>query len=117
MGIIVIEEGAPNGTDLVVGESRFNPTAIANAQPQRQVQALRIGDGYAVLGLILEPVLSPNGEGEPEFCAVLSVVGGRESDLVPMMPVKLVLGELARLSLPDLRAKLAAAIDGPTELA
>jgi hypothetical protein len=113
MGILVIEGGRPDGSDFVMGDHHRNPVARANGAAQRHVQALRVGDGYAVLGLTLEPVLSPNAEGEPEFCAVLSVVGGRESDLVPMVPVKMVLGELARIPLAALREKLAAAIDGP----
>ncbi len=112
---IIVEEGLhPNGMDLVK-EARLNGVARANAEPQRRVQALRIGEGYVVIGLSLEPVLSPSAEGEPEFAAVLSLVGGRESELMPTMPVKMVVGELCRLSLSDLRAKLAGLLDGPAE--
>jgi hypothetical protein len=114
MRIEVIEEGHPGGRDLVVmgKEARLNEIARANGVPQRHVAAMPIGEGYAVLGLTLEPMLSEDKE---SFCAVLTVVGGRQSDLVPMVPVKLVLGELARVSLTQLRERLATAIDGPRE--
>lgn len=95
-------------------EARLNPVAQANAEPQRTVRAISLGEDYAALGLTLEPMLVEE-DGEKYFCAVLSVVGGRESQFVPMVPVKLVLGELARVPLSQLREKLAAAIDGPKE--
>jgi len=114
MAIVVIEEGNPNGTDLVVGEHTLNPVAKANGVPQKFVRAIPIGEEYAVLGLSLEPMLSD----DEHLCAVLTVVGGRESSLMPTVPVKLVLGELGRISLADLREKLGAAIDGkPSETA
>ena len=111
MGILVIEEGQPCGRDLVVGEHRHNPIAKANGAPQQMVRALPIGESYAVLGVTIEPTIVME-DGEQSFAAILTVVGGRHSDLVPTVPVKLVLGELARIKLPDLREKLAAAIDG-----
>ena len=90
----------------------MNPVAQANAEPQRMVRAISLGEDYAALGLTLEPMLVEE-DGEKFFCAVLSVVGGRESKLVPLTPVKLVLGELCRIKFSDLRVKLAEAIDGP----
>lgn len=111
---ILIEEGLrPNGDDLVVSEHHLNPVARANAEPVKHVRAVPLGDGYVVIGLSLEPMLSPSADGETDdFCAVLSVVGGRESRLVPTIPVKVVLGELARLSMDAVKAKIQAAIDG-----
>jgi hypothetical protein len=107
---ILVEEGLhPNGMDLVK-EARLNPVARANAVPQRKVEFLPIGEGYVVLGMTLEPMLD---ETQESLCAVLTVVGGRPSDLVPTIPVKLVLGELGRISLADLRQRLTQAIDGP----
>ena len=106
--VTVIEGGAPNGTDLVMGDHHLNSVAKANGVPQRMVRAIPIGEDYAVLGISLEPMLSEDGH----LCAVLTVVGGRESSLVPTVPVKLVLGELGRISLADLREKLGKAIDG-----
>jgi len=108
---ILVEEGLhPNGMDLVK-EARLNPIAKANGAPQQMVRALPIGENYAVLGVTIEPTIVME-DGEQSFAAILTVVGGRHSDLVPTIPVKLVLGELARIKLPDLREKLAAAIDG-----
>lgn len=75
--VTVIEGGCPNGTDLVVGEARFNPVAKANVVAQQQVRALRIGEDYAVICLSLEPMLADSltEDGERDFVAVLSVVG------------------------------------------
>jgi len=114
MAIQVIEGGRPDGADLVIGDHHVNPVAKANGVPQKFVRAIPLGEGYAVLGLSLEPMLSD----DEHLCAVLTVVGGRESSLMPTVPVKLVLGELGRISLSDLREKLGKAIDGkPTETA
>ena len=110
---IVIEEGLhPNGMDLVMGEHRHNGVARANAVPQRPINVMPVGDGFVVAGISLEAMLSPDRD---YLCAVLSVVGGRHSELVPMVPVKILLGELARVPLDQLREKLSAAIDGPKE--
>ena len=95
-----------------MGEHHLNGVARANAAPQRRIEVLPIGENYVVAGVAIEPVLSDDKD---HLCVVLSVVGGRASDLVPTIPVKLVLGELARVRLEDLRGKLAAAIDGPKE--
>lgn len=113
---ILIEEGLhPNGMDLVK-EARLNPVARANAEPQKMVRAISLGEGYAAIGLTLEPMISSDSdEAEPHFCAVLTVVGGRESELVPMMPVKVILGEVGRLPVSKVRAMIASAIDGPKE--
>lgn len=112
MAIVVIEEGAPNGTDLVLNEARFNPVAQANAVPQRMVPVMPLGDGYVALGVTLEPAITPDGD---SFAVVLSFVGGRESSLVPTKPVKIVLGELARIPLVQLKERLANVIDGKAE--
>ncbi|RPJ39791.1 MAG: hypothetical protein EHM35_01405 [Planctomycetaceae bacterium] len=114
MGILVIEGGCANGMDLVVGDHRFNPVAQANGAPQRQVRVLPIGEDFVIIGLSIEPTIVMEGD-EQSFAAVLSVVGGRESTLVPTIPVKLVLGELARIPLAQLRERLGAVIDGATK--
>jgi len=111
---VIVEEGLhPNGMDLVK-EARLNPVAKANAEPQRLVRAMPLGEDLAALGLTLEPMLTEE-DGETYFCAVLTVVGGRESKFIPTVPVKLPLGELCRIKLSDLRGKLTEAIDGPKE--
>ncbi len=116
MRIEVIEGGRADGTDLVVmREARLNPTAVANAAPQKAVRVVEIGEGYAVLGLGIEPMLSLDSDEGQHFCAVLTVVGGRQSDLVPMKPVKLILGEVGRIEITKLREMFAKAIDGPKE--
>lgn len=113
MAIIVIEEGAPNGTDLVVGEHHTNGVARLNAVPQKRIPVLDVGESYVVAGVSIEPVLSfDSGEEENQLAVILTVVGGRKSELVPTIPVKLVIGELARIPLSKLREKLQAAIDG-----
>ena len=94
-----------------MGEHLRNPVALANAPARREVTTMPIGEGYALLGLTLEPMMSD----DEHVCAVLTIVGVRESRIGLPKPAKLVLGELGRISLADLRAKLAEAIDGPKE--
>jgi hypothetical protein len=96
-----------------VKEARLNGVALANAAPQRRINVLDVGEGYVVAGVSIEPVLSfDSSEEENKLAIILTVVGGRKSDLVPTVPVKLVVGELASLPLSKLREKLAAAIGG-----
>lgn len=111
MRIEVIEGGIGPGRDLVVREARLNPTAVANSVPQKAVRVVEIGDGYAVLGLGIEPMLTLDPTEGQHFCAVLTVVGGKQSDLVPMVPVKLVLGEVGRIGLAKLREMFAKALN------
>lgn len=115
MAIIVIEQGRPDGGDLVVGEHHLNPVARANAEPQKAVRVIDIGEGYGIIGLTLEPVVSfSSDETEQYFCAVLSVVGGKRSDLVPMEVTKLIIGEVGRLPVSKLREMLSRAL-GPEQ--
>lgn len=94
-----------------MGDHHYNGVARANAEPQRMVRAIPLGEDYAAIGVTLEPMVSEE-DGERFFCVVLSVVGGRESKLVPLVPTKLVLGELARIPFSQMREKFAEAIDG-----
>lgn len=99
-------------------EARLNPVAVANAAPQKHVRAIDTGDGYAVIGIALEPVTSiSSDEGEANFCAVLTVVGGKQSELMPMTPVKLILGEVGQIPVAKLRAMFAKALEGEPEVA
>lgn len=112
---VIVEEGLmPNGTDLVVmGEHNLNGVALANAKAKAPVRYIDIGDGYGVIGVSVDPVLGLDSDGSTDLCVILSVVGGKVSDLMPMQPVKLVLTELAKVPLPELRKKLEAALNPP----
>lgn len=112
MRVEVIEGGHPNGTDLVVmGEHLSNPIAKANAVPRRRIQVMDIGEGYALAGLSLTPVLSMDSDKEePDFCIVITAVGGKNSELVPIIPTSFVVGEVGRMPLSKLRSLLKAAM-------
>jgi hypothetical protein len=86
-----------------MGQHHRNPTAIANNVPRKEISVIPIGGGYAVAGLTLAPLLDSEGN----LCAVLSVVAGRISDLVPFQPMPLVLGELCKIPQAQLRQKIA----------
>lgn len=57
MAILVIEGGQPNGADLVMGEANGNPLSQAKKRGEQIVQVAALGDGFALMGLSLEPVL------------------------------------------------------------
>ena len=57
MGIVVIEGGQANGGDLVMGEANGNPLAQAKKRGEQIVEVANIGDGFAILGLSIEPVV------------------------------------------------------------
>ena len=73
---------------------------------------MMIGDGYAVLGCSLEPAIDSEGN----LSIVLSLVGGRDSVITGMQPVKLPLGELAKIpvaKVQELLAKAMAPVEEP----
>lgn len=96
---------------VTMGQHRTNPVAIANAVPQKQVQVTPLGDGYCLAGLTLLPTQDEEGN----FCVVVAALGGRQSDLVPMRPVPLFLGEVCKTSLEALKKRIGELLDGPAE--
>lgn len=108
MSILVIEEGHPNGRDLVVGEANGNPLHRAKESGQRIIKAVDLGDDYALAGARLE--MAWDGEKE-NLCVLLVVDAGKNSRLVGLQVVPTVIAELGRIKIADLKAGIAAAMD------
>lgn len=77
-----------------MSEHRTNPVAIANAVPKQIMNALDLGGGAAILGVQIVPVLDEKRE---NVVIVLVGVGGRKSDLIPLIPKPVILAELAKI--------------------
>lgn len=95
-----------------MGEHKNNPIALANAVPQDRIEYLKIGDGYGLLGVGLQPFVDSEGV----LHILLLASCARVSELVPINKVvKVALGEAGAIPVKDLCAKVAEAIDGPAE--
>jgi len=84
-----------------MGDHRHNPVALAarNGQP---VRVLDIGEGYGLLGVGLQPMIHVDDDTGAKSLAVLLVAtGGKVSQLAPMQPVSVVLGEFPGRLLTD----------------
>lgn len=90
-----------------MGDHRFNPVARAAAQGKQVVRALDIGEGFALLGTQLLPVL----QGE-ELVIFLTVIGGKDSPVVGLEPRPVVVREIARVPLANVRRALAGGEEG-----
>lgn len=96
-----------------MGQHKINPVAIANAVPQDRVEYLKLADGYGLLGIGLQPVIDDKGV----FHVFLMASCARISELTPInQVVKVALGEASRIEVKDLVAKIAEALDGPTQI-
>ncbi len=82
-----------------MGEHKRNPVALANRQPQQVVGGIDIGEGLALIGLQLQPLADDKGN----LHVGLFAVGGRVSDLVPLVPVQALICELATATLESIR--------------
>jgi hypothetical protein len=91
-----------------MGQHRTNPVAIANAVPQERVPVALLGEGYGLTGVSLIPTM----DGEGNLCVVVAAICGRQSELVPMKPVPVLLGEVAKIPLEALRKRIGQMLDG-----
>lgn len=91
-------------------ESRLNPIAMANAVPQKEIDFLKLCDGYGLLGIGLKPHIGDDG-----MLRILIVANcARVSELVPINAiVPLVLGETIAIPVKDIAARIATVLDGP----
>lgn len=103
MSIIVIEEGAANGTDLVVNEARNNPLARAKAEGRPIQEVFDLGDDFALAGVAIRPVFDETKE---NLCFILVAAAGPVSKLVGVQAVPVIVGELARVPIAELKAKV-----------
>jgi len=112
MSIIVIEQGRPDGTDFVMGEHLDNPLAQAKKAGQRIVEVIDLGDDFGLAGISIRPTWDETKE---NLCFVLVVAAGPTSKLVGIQAVPVVVGELARIPIADLRASVARALQPPEQ--
>ncbi len=96
-----------------MGEHLRNPVARANAIPQERMQAMMIGDGFAVTGISLQMVPVEDGK---SLAAAVVVHGCKPSDLVPVTQMaNVVLGFVGKISMDELKSKIATSLGGKWE--
>lgn len=87
-----------------MGAHRTNPVAIANRQPQQQVNVMPLGEDVGLIGVHLIPAWDTEKD---ELVIFLNVVGGVASPILGgIMPKNVKLCEVARAPLARLRAAL-----------
>jgi L-arabinose isomerase len=107
MGIVVIEGGSPNGTDLVMGDHHSNGVARAKAADQPIIRVVDLGDDFAVAGCRLEIAWD---EGKENLCVLLVMDAGKNSRLVGLQVVPTLIAELGRIPVADLKAGITKAM-------
>jgi hypothetical protein len=113
MAIMVIEGGAPNGTDLVVGDHHSNGLSRAKEAGQQIVKVVDLGDDYGMAGVRLD--IAWDSEAKENLCVLLVVDAGKNSRLVGLQVVPTVIAELGRIKVSDLKAGIANALHPPGE--
>lgn len=91
-----------------MGDARFNPQAMAKAQGKQMIRATDLGDGVALVGFELQPLMPVPAEGEEATVAVgLFAIGGKSSPLSIGVELRAVLvTELGRVTLAHLKRLL-----------
>lgn len=101
--VTVIEGGNPNGTDLVVKEARVNPLAQAKARGEKIVDVASLGDGFGLIGLSIEPVVT-----DGKLCAYVVVNACKPSPIVGIdKVVKVAIGKVGEIDLNKLKSDIA----------
>lgn len=88
-----------------MGDHLVNPQAMARAQGKQMVRATDLGDGVALVGFELQPLMPVPTEGEEASVAVgLFAIGGKSSPLLLDVELRAVLvTELGRVTLAHLK--------------
>ena len=91
-----------------MNEARLNPQAMAKAQNKQLVRATDLGDGVALVGFELQPMLPVAAEGEEATVAVgIFAIGGRSSPLSLNVELRAVfISELGRMPIANLKRML-----------
>jgi len=108
VAVIVIEGGQPNGTDLVMSDHHVNGFSRAKASGQEIVRVVDLGDDFALKGIRFETAFDSAKE---HLCVLLVMDAGKNSTLVGLRVVPTVLAEVARISVADLKAGIAQALN------
>ena len=96
-----------------MGEHHGNPLARAKAEGRQITQVFDLGDDFALVGISIQPVWAD--ETKESLCFVLMAAAGPTSKLVGVQAVPVVVGELARISVADLKAKVKAVLQPETQ--
>lgn len=96
-----------------VNEARQNPLAKAKAEGRPIQDVFELGDDFALAGLAIKPVWED--EKKEVVCFVLVVAAGPSSKLVGVRAVPVIIGELARIPLADLKAGVKAVLQPEAE--
>lgn len=102
MAILVIEEGAPNGVDLVL---RGPVNGVSKAQ--EPIKVVDLGDDFALAGVRLDVAWDETRE---NLCVVLMVDAGRNSRLVGLQIVPTLIAEVGRVNIASLKEGIAEAL-------
>lgn len=87
-----------------MGEANHNPLAQAKARGEQIVQVASLGDGFAILGLSLEPVIGDDGK----LTAFVVVNGCKPSQIVGLdKVVKVAIGKVGEIDVNGLKARIA----------
>lgn len=103
MAIIVIEQGRPDGSDFVMGEANGNPLHQAKKRGEQIVQVASLGDGFAIMGLSIEPVLQ-----DGKLVAFVVANCCKPSQIVGIDKViKVAMGKVGEIDLNSLKGNIA----------
>lgn len=111
--VIVIEQGHPNGMDLVVGEHNTNGVAKAVSKGQQVIRVVDLGDDFALAGCRLECAFD---ESKENLCVLLVMDAGRNSRLVGLQVVPTLIGEVGRIPVAELKAGIVKALTPPVSV-
>lgn len=114
MAILVIEEGHPNGMDLVMGrDERLNPNSRVNGGPRQSVPVIPLGDDDVMLPEIR--LVANLDESRENIRILVTGIVGRNSQVVGLRVGPTILAELAPVPVATVRAAISAQLDKPLE--
>lgn len=100
-----------------MSDHRLNPQSLAKAQGKTVVRATDLGDGVALVGFELQPMVPIPADGEEATIAVgVFAIGGRASPLSLSVELRAVfMGEWGRIPTENLKRMLSEEPATPTE--
>lgn len=99
-----------------MGDHHLNPVARANSVPRETIRVMDLGgDGLVLAGVYLQPVQRQDADGSMHLAVLLMATVGRKSNLVPLQPIAIPLGEVGAAPLDKLREAILKMLDAPAE--
>lgn len=93
-----------------MGDHHVNGFAKAKAAGQQIIQALDLGDDFALAGCRLQVAWD---ESKEHLCVLLVLDAGKNSRLVGLQVVPTVIAELGKIKTTDLKAGIAKVLNPP----